>query len=100
LTRHRLKYTRALQSGGLAQMLEGVNAGLVAVAPVKMEGVAADGSDVLRPHVFRDRHRVEAALARHLVHALGAGAAHPQVVAVEHGLLAVAPLDGELLAAS
>ena len=58
----------------LAQPAERIDAGLVAVAPGDLDGVAADALDAQRVHVLGNGGGIEPALARPLVHALGAGA--------------------------
>src|SRR3990172_7226029 len=80
----------------LAQAAEGVDARLVAVAPVDLVPVAPDRRDALRVHARRGPRGVEAPLAAPLVDAARAAAGEPELPHREHALAAGAPGDREL----
>src|SRR5438105_1649886 len=91
-----------LQSGGdllLAPQLEkvvpGVDAGVVAVAPLQARGVSSDRLEVLCPHIGFHLGLADGALAAPLVDAPRAWAARPEPVRPEPALLAVLPADVE-----
>src|SRR3990172_11965145 len=80
----------------LAQTAEGVDARLVAVAPVDLDPVAPDRCDAPRVHVRGHAGGVEAPLAAPLIDAARAAAGEPEIPHREHALAAVAPGDRAL----
>src|SRR5438105_5878159 len=79
----------------LEKIVPGIDAGVVAVAPLQARGVPSDGLEVLCPHVGFHLGLVDGALAAPLVDAPRARAACPEPVRPEPALLAVVPADVE-----
>src|SRR5437868_12414810 len=75
----------------LEEVLPGIHAGVVPVAPVDAHGVAADGLQVVRPHVGADLRLTDGTLAAPLVHAPRAGAARAQPLRREPALGPIVP---------
>src|SRR3569833_3025301 len=76
----RLAQLLALVAGAIfAQRAEVVDARVVPVAPIEVDGVIADDVHGARAHRRGHRRRVEQGLARHLLDALGAAAGEAQL---------------------
>src|SRR4029077_8359404 len=76
------------------QQLEGVDPGVVSVAPVDPEPVGAHQREGPGPDVARDRVRLEQAAPGHLLDASGAGTGQPELPGgIEPGMAVRVPLD-------
>src|SRR5262245_35160885 len=85
-----------LAGTALPELLEGVDAGAVAVAPAEPHRVPADQADVVGPDVGADGPGVQRPLSGQLVHAAGAGAGLPELLVRVDAPVAIGPRDVNL----
>ena len=78
-----------------AEELIGVKAGVMAVVPEDLNGVAADGIKLVRLNGVGDGAGGDAFLTGPFVDAIGTGASLPQHLDVIHGAMTVHPVDAQ-----
>ncbi len=83
--------------GQFAQLLEGVDACCVTIAPVDFDRVAADRTDLAGADITGHARRIQAVLPGPLVDAVRAAASQPEIPDLVPALGPVRPADGQLV---